>query len=158
MHKNTYIGVYNPQCTAFLGLVNETCVEYSNKSHAFGFGVVIDRKDKAHQIGNNNETILSCTVCHNEWNPQERLQVNFDVTYIVRKKGSSSNFFRIFQTGREIGVSGPLIDWDEDNESWVVLVGRKEFCSRLLFLIPTNDVGHWCEPLIGTTVYDNIHY
>ncbi|MBW0520700.1 hypothetical protein O181_060415 [Austropuccinia psidii MF-1] len=38
-----------------------------------------------------------------------------------RKKGSSSNFFGIFQIGREIGVSGPRIDWDEDNESWVVL-------------------------------------
>ncbi|MBW0550191.1 hypothetical protein O181_089906 [Austropuccinia psidii MF-1] len=28
VHENIYIGVYNPQCTAFLGLVNETCVEY----------------------------------------------------------------------------------------------------------------------------------
>ncbi|MBW0538666.1 hypothetical protein O181_078381 [Austropuccinia psidii MF-1] len=121
-HEHTYIGIYNPQCTIPLGLANETCVESSNKLHTCGFGVVTDRKEKIYQIANNPETILSCTVRHNEWNPQERLQVTFNVTYIVRKKGTSNNFFGLFQVGREIGISGPLIDWDEENESWVVLV------------------------------------
>ncbi|MBW0471262.1 hypothetical protein O181_010977 [Austropuccinia psidii MF-1] len=121
-YENTYIGVYNPQCTTPLALSHDISVDFNNKLHSSGFGVVTSRKEKSVNLGTNVEVVLSCHICHYDWNPEARQQVPFEVTYIVRKKGTSNSFFGLFQIGREIAVSGPLIDWDEEEDQWVVLV------------------------------------
>ncbi|MBW0474139.1 hypothetical protein O181_013854 [Austropuccinia psidii MF-1] len=117
-----YIGVYNPQCTTPLALSHDISVYFNNKLHSSGFGVVASCKEKSITLGNNVEFVLSCTIRHYDWNPEERQQVPFGVTYIVRKKGTSNGFFGLFQIGHEIAVSGPLIDWDEEEDHRVVLV------------------------------------
>ncbi|MBW0521897.1 hypothetical protein O181_061612 [Austropuccinia psidii MF-1] len=122
-NENTYLGIYSPQYTTYLGPTRNITFNFTNKLHSSGFGVIVSHQEKVLCFGDNNsEAVLSFHICHDEWNPEERQQVNFEVTYITRKKGNSNTYFGLFQIGREVAASGPLIDWDEQTSTWVVLV------------------------------------
>ncbi|MBW0460319.1 hypothetical protein O181_000034 [Austropuccinia psidii MF-1] len=70
-NENTCLGIYNPQYTTYLGPTNNTPLNFTNKLHSSGFGVIVSRQEKVLCLGNNNiEAVKSFWICHNEWNPE----------------------------------------------------------------------------------------
>lgn len=49
-----------------------------------------------------------------------RRHVEFVVIYVVIKRGVLAHAFGLFQVGREVLVTGTIIDWDENEATWIV--------------------------------------
>ncbi|MBW0492672.1 hypothetical protein O181_032387 [Austropuccinia psidii MF-1] len=70
-NENTYLGIYNPQYTTYLGPTNNTLLNFTNKLHSSGFGIIVSRQEKVLHLGDSNvEAVLSFQIFHNEWNPK----------------------------------------------------------------------------------------
>lgn len=50
---------------------------------------------------------------------QAAAHVELDIIYIVVKKGLLANAFGLFQAGREASSTGLIVEWDEEENTWI---------------------------------------
>lgn len=63
--------------------------------------------------------MLGYTLHHTDWNSEAAAHVELDIIYIVVKKGLLANAFGLFQAGREASSTGLIVEWDEEENTWI---------------------------------------
>ncbi|KAI7942070.1 hypothetical protein MJO28_012097 [Puccinia striiformis f. sp. tritici] len=98
-----------------------TAPDFANKATVVGLGLVVKRQEI---VSNANDGVqnLHVTVQHSDWDAIHCLHRSFTVLYIVPGTKIFIKTHGLYVVGREIEVTGNLVDFDMENYTAVVSV------------------------------------
>ncbi|EGF97749.1 uncharacterized protein MELLADRAFT_114100 [Melampsora larici-populina 98AG31] len=94
--------------------------ELHNNAAASGFGTVSSQRELPEP--NTEDATLAFTMNHADYNPQLRESVEFEVKYCICPTVKMKASQVLIQDGKETLVHGFIVDWDNDNNRWIVEV------------------------------------
>ncbi|EGF98583.1 uncharacterized protein MELLADRAFT_118506 [Melampsora larici-populina 98AG31] len=94
--------------------------ELHNNTSASGFGTVSSRHELPEP--DTDDVTLAFTMSHVDYNPQLRESVEFEVEYRIRPSIKMKGSQVLIQDGKETLVHGFIVDWDNENNRWIVEV------------------------------------
>ncbi|POW05666.1 hypothetical protein PSHT_10677 [Puccinia striiformis] len=91
-----------------------TAPELANKATVVGLGLVVKRQEIVSDADNGLQN-LHVTVQHSDWDAVQRIHRSFTILYIVPGTKIFIKTHGLYVVGREIEITGNLVDFDMDN-------------------------------------------
>ncbi|OAV85896.1 hypothetical protein PTTG_30205 [Puccinia triticina 1-1 BBBD Race 1] len=117
----TPIIVYNQESLIRTGDAGTESPDFTNKAVVTGLGLVSNRQEVVSDnpdVGSRLEVVVS----HCDWDGEERAHKRFNIKYIVPGTKNLIKTHSLYQVGREVSITGQLVDFDMDTHMAVVLV------------------------------------
>ncbi|KAH9458565.1 hypothetical protein Pst134EB_010862 [Puccinia striiformis f. sp. tritici] len=118
---STPVLTYQQNSLVRLTAAGPTAPDFTNKSTVVGLGRVIKREEVVSEAEDGLQN-LHVTVQHSDWDAVQRVHRSFTVLYIVPGTKIFIKTHGLYVVGREIEITGNLVDFDMDHFTAVVSV------------------------------------
>ncbi|PLW31296.1 hypothetical protein PCANC_25134 [Puccinia coronata f. sp. avenae] len=133
---------YNQNAATYVPIPEGTSIDMINKLAIVGLGHVVLRKEVLTEA-TDGSLCLEVIVAHNDWDSRAKSYQPYQVKYLVPGTKNLQGTFNIYQPGREVQVTGHVIDFDLTNHMPIAMVN---------YVALTTDHGLSCGiSLLGTS-------
>ncbi|OAV88740.1 hypothetical protein PTTG_09293 [Puccinia triticina 1-1 BBBD Race 1] len=101
----------------------DNVVNFTNRAVINSLGLVTARQEVVSDAGDGTSN-LEVIIAHNDWDPQERAHKRFSIKYIVPGSKLYIKTFNLYVVGRELKLTGRLVDFEMENNMAVVVVSH----------------------------------
>ncbi|KAH9466576.1 hypothetical protein Pst134EB_001628 [Puccinia striiformis f. sp. tritici] len=100
-----------------------TAPDFTNKATVVGLGLVVKREEVV-SAADDGLSNLHVTIQHSDWDSVHRSHKTFTVLYVVPGTKIFAKTHGLYVVGREVEVTGQLVDFDMERYSAIVSIGR----------------------------------
>ncbi|KAI7951578.1 hypothetical protein MJO28_007262 [Puccinia striiformis f. sp. tritici] len=118
---STPVLTYQPNSAVRNGPAGPTAPDFTNKVNVIGLGLVTGRQEVV-SPGDDTPAHLEVTVEHSDWDSMQRSHRSFTVRYIVPGTKIFIKTHGLYLVGRELEITGNLVDFDMITFTAVVAV------------------------------------
>ncbi|POW17786.1 hypothetical protein PSHT_06281 [Puccinia striiformis] len=108
-----------------------TAPDFTNKATVVGLGLVVKREEVV-SAADDGLSNLHVTIQHSDWDSVHRSHKTFTVLYVVPGTKIFAKTHGLYVVGREVEVTGQLVDFDMERYSAIVSVSFQSPSIRIL--------------------------
>ncbi|MBW0471039.1 hypothetical protein O181_010754 [Austropuccinia psidii MF-1] len=110
---------YQPEVSVRIGDSKDFEMDVTDKMNVFALGIIISRTEIRLESKSEKKAII-CYVRHSDFDNEKTAE--FDVQYRVNPTRDLAGISSLFQVGKEVEITGYIIDWDKTKNNCVVNV------------------------------------